>query len=68
MIESLSNEKANMILQELQVECESLFEFQIQKVIPIHRGWLNLKWKLETNVGTLYESNIIKNDTRSMGR
>ncbi len=51
MIESLSNEKANMILQELQVECESLFEFQIQKVIPIHRGWLNLKWKLETNVG-----------------
>ena len=51
MIESLSNEKANMILQELQVECESLFEFKIQKVIPIHRGWLNLKWKLETDVG-----------------
>ena len=40
-----------MILQELQVECESLFEFKIQKVIPIHRGWLNLKWKLETDVG-----------------
>ncbi|MCU5534184.1 phosphotransferase [Bacillus cereus] len=51
MIESLSNEKANMILQELQVECESLFEFKIKKVIPIHRGWLNLKWKLETDVG-----------------
>lgn len=44
MIESFSNEKANMILQELQVECESLFEFKIKKVIPIHRGWLNLKW------------------------
>ncbi|AAP26694.1 MULTISPECIES: phosphotransferase [Bacillus] len=51
MIESLSNEKANMILQELQVECESLFEFKIKEVIPIHRGWLNLKWKLETDVG-----------------
>lgn len=51
MIESFSNEKANMILQELQVECESLFEFKIKKVIPIHRGWLNLKWKLETDVG-----------------
>ncbi|HDR7779466.1 phosphotransferase [Bacillus cereus] len=51
MIEPLSNEKAKMILQELQVECESLFEFKIQKVIPIHRGWLNLKWKLETDVG-----------------
>lgn len=31
MIESFSNEKANMILQELQVECESLFEFKIKK-------------------------------------
>ncbi|MGN4470654.1 phosphotransferase [Bacillus cereus group sp. MYBK40-2] len=51
MIELFSNEKANMILQELQVECESLFEFKIKKVIPIHRGWLNLKWKLETDVG-----------------
>ncbi|HDR3805728.1 phosphotransferase [Bacillus anthracis] len=51
MIESLSNEKVNMILQELQVECESLFEFKIKEVIPIHRGWLNLKWKLETDVG-----------------
>ncbi len=29
MIEPLSNEKAKMILQELQVECESLFEFKI---------------------------------------
>ncbi|PFN91802.1 homoserine kinase [Bacillus thuringiensis] len=51
MIEPLSNEKATMIFQELKVECETLFEFKIQNAIPIHRGWLNLKWKLETDAG-----------------
>ncbi|MHA4413498.1 phosphotransferase [Bacillus cereus] len=51
MIEPLSNEKATMIFQELKVECETLFEFKIRNVIPIHRGWLNLKWKLETDAG-----------------
>lgn len=43
MIEPLSNEKAKEIFRELKVECEYLFEFKIQKAIPIHRGWLNLK-------------------------
>ncbi|MEJ9171314.1 phosphotransferase, partial [Bacillus thuringiensis] len=51
MIEPLSNEKATMIFQELKVECETLFEFKIRNAIPIHRGWLNLKWKLETDAG-----------------
>ncbi|PFE97976.1 homoserine kinase [Bacillus thuringiensis] len=51
MIEPLSNEKATMIFQELKVECEALFEFKIRNAIPIHRGWLNLKWKLETDAG-----------------
>ncbi|PFR77175.1 homoserine kinase [Bacillus cereus] len=51
MIEPLSNEKATMIFQELKVECEILFEFKIRNAIPIHRGWLNLKWKLETDAG-----------------
>ncbi|PEM32781.1 phosphotransferase [Bacillus wiedmannii] len=52
MIEPLSNEKAKEIFRELKVECEYLFEFKIQKAIPIHRGWLNLKWKLETDAGS----------------
>ncbi|MEC1969701.1 phosphotransferase [Bacillus cereus] len=51
MIEPLSNKKATMIFQELKVECETLFEFKIRNAIPIHRGWLNLKWKLETDAG-----------------
>ncbi|MDA1867633.1 phosphotransferase [Bacillus cereus] len=51
MIEPLSNEKATIIFQELKVECETLFEFKIRNAIPIHRGWLNLKWKLETDAG-----------------
>ncbi|MES9784299.1 phosphotransferase [Bacillus thuringiensis] len=51
MIEPLSNEKATMIFHELKVECETLFEFKIRNAIPIHRGWLNLKWKLETDAG-----------------
>ncbi len=51
MIEPLSNEKATMIFQELKIECETLFEFKIRNAIPIHRGWLNLKWKLETDAG-----------------
>ncbi|PEA93949.1 homoserine kinase [Bacillus cereus] len=51
MIEPLSNEKATMIFQELKVECETLFEFKIRNAIPIHCGWLNLKWKLETDAG-----------------
>lgn len=51
MIEPLSNEKATMIFQELKIECENLFEFKIRNAIPIHRGWLNLKWKLETDAG-----------------
>ncbi|MGA4496432.1 phosphotransferase [Bacillus bombysepticus] len=51
MIEPLSNEKATMIFQELKVECETLFEFKIRNEIPIHGGWLNLKWKLETDAG-----------------
>lgn len=48
MIESLSNEKANMILQELQVECESLFEFKIKS--NSNSSWL-VKLEVETRNG-----------------
>ncbi|TBX52560.1 homoserine kinase [Bacillus mycoides] len=71
MIEPLSNEKANLIFKELKEECEKLFDLNIRKATPINRGWLNLKWKLETDAGVyvlkqynkdrykLYDSNLL---------
>jgi homoserine kinase type II len=36
----------------LKREAESRFDLQIHKSTPINRGWLNQKWKIETNKGT----------------
>ncbi|OZB98835.1 phosphotransferase [Paenibacillus sp. XY044] len=41
-----------MIYFELQEYCEKEFGFNILQATRINRGWLNLKWKMETNQGT----------------
>ncbi|KFN04397.1 homoserine kinase [Bacillus clarus] len=51
MIEATSSEKAQVIFGELKEECERFFQFEIKKSTPIIRGWLNLKWKIETDAG-----------------
>ncbi|MDR7071363.1 phosphotransferase [Fictibacillus barbaricus] len=38
--------------EHLKDEAESLFRFKILRSVPIKRGWLNQKWKIETNQGT----------------
>jgi homoserine kinase type II len=38
--------------EHLKAEAESLFRFKILWSVPIKRGWLNQKWKIETNKGT----------------
>ncbi|MBY6037749.1 phosphotransferase [Fictibacillus nanhaiensis] len=38
--------------EHLKSEAEGLFGFTISKVTPIKRGWLNEKWKIETDEGT----------------
>ena len=50
-MEAISSEKAAVIFEDLKEECEYLFSFKVQKSTPIIRGWLNLKWKIETDDG-----------------
>lgn len=35
----------------LKEEAEARFGFEVDKCTPINRGWLNQKWKIETNQG-----------------
>ncbi|WP_144702392.1 phosphotransferase [Fictibacillus phosphorivorans] len=35
----------------LKEEVETRFGFEVDKCTPIYRGWLNQKWKIETNQG-----------------
>lgn len=35
----------------LKEEAETRFGFKVDKCTPINRGWLNQKWKIETNQG-----------------
>ncbi|MET3729549.1 homoserine kinase type II [Fictibacillus halophilus] len=35
----------------LKEEVETRFGFEVEKYTPIKRGWLNQKWKIETNQG-----------------
>lgn len=35
----------------LKEEVETRFGFEVEKGIPINRGWLNQKWKIQTNQG-----------------
>ncbi|MGR3778733.1 phosphotransferase [Bacillus paramycoides] len=51
MIWPICTKKADLIFKGLKEECENLFDLKIRKVTPINRGWLNLKWKLETDTG-----------------
>ncbi|MBS4201791.1 phosphotransferase [Bacillus sp. FJAT-49732] len=39
------------ILNDIIKKCKSLFGFQVFEVMPIKRGWLNLKWKITTSEG-----------------
>src|SRR5690606_14429073 len=39
------------ILEDILQEISSRFGFEIYHIEPIKRGWLNLKWKIETDLG-----------------
>ncbi|WP_042147758.1 phosphotransferase [Paucisalibacillus sp. EB02] len=39
------------ILEDILQEISSRFCFEIYHIEPIKRGWLNLKWKIETDLG-----------------
>ncbi|MDQ0207567.1 phosphotransferase [Alkalicoccobacillus murimartini] len=41
------------ILQDILDTCTELFNLTILDATPIHRGWLNLKWKVKTQQGVL---------------
>jgi homoserine kinase type II len=38
--------------EHLKKEAEELFGFKVMEHLPINRGWLNQKWKVETDQGT----------------
>jgi homoserine kinase type II len=40
------------LYEHLKMETEERFDFLIRTATPINRGWLNQKWKIETNQGT----------------
>jgi Ser/Thr protein kinase RdoA (MazF antagonist) len=44
--------EAERICEDLLEASERLFDLQIRQVKPIHQGWLNLKWRLDTNKGS----------------
>ncbi|MUK88172.1 phosphotransferase [Ornithinibacillus sp. L9] len=52
------------ILDDLLLACNKLFNFQLIDIEPIHRGWLNLKWKVITDEGVFllkqYNRNRLK--------
>lgn len=41
-------------LNEIQETVRHMFGIEIYSAEPIHRGWLNMKWKLSTNAGMLF--------------
>ncbi|WP_078379822.1 phosphotransferase [Sutcliffiella halmapala] len=43
--------KNDSILEDILMCCKQLFDMDVTKAVPIHRGWLNLKWKVKTNSG-----------------
>ncbi len=45
------NDKEKIYL-DIKKECEHLFDFKIHKVFPLSKGWLNLKWHVETTKGS----------------
>lgn len=40
-----------MVLEDLMATCTRIFGFNVRQITPIKRGWLNLKWKVETDAG-----------------
>lgn len=50
---SLEKQTAERTLwEDLKKDAEDRFDLRIYKNMPIKRGWLNQKWKIETNKGT----------------
>lgn len=50
---SLEKQTAERFLwEDLRKDAEDRFDLYINKNMPIKRGWLNQKWKIETNKGT----------------
>ncbi|MBS4219917.1 phosphotransferase [Bacillus sp. FJAT-49711] len=47
----MESELEEMILNDIIKTCKNLFGFQVFEVVPIKRGWLNLKWKITTSEG-----------------
>lgn len=41
----------DQIVNDILRKCKQLFGFKVCEVIPIKRGWLNLKWKVITDKG-----------------
>ncbi|WP_150275682.1 phosphotransferase enzyme family protein [Paenibacillus tepidiphilus] len=41
----------DVVYQELESSCKYYFGLDVQKAVQVKRGWLNLKWKLETSSG-----------------
>lgn len=48
----MSELDSKALWEQLKEEAEERFNFQVLKCTPIQRGWLNQKWKMETNKGS----------------
>jgi homoserine kinase type II len=50
-VDAIITDDINMIYHDLQQYCEHTFGFKIYHAAQINRGFLNLKWKIETSEG-----------------